>query len=86
MSTAVPSTQAGMCLSSPHKKIHPLKKMRLGIFKVSGNPLLVEACRENLQISSSLLGEIQPKNNIGRISRNGCYVVSKGTLINLIPI
>lgn len=76
-----------LCLTLPYKKtLHPLKKMRLGIFKVSGVLSLIKEYQGKLQTSSCLHGENQPKNSIGRMLESGCHFVSKGKLISLIPV
>ena len=62
---------------------HPLGKMRLGSFRVSGNPSRVEAYHRTLKTFCYLPGESPLKNDIGRISKNGCHFVTKDKLIFL---
>ena len=65
---------------------HPLKKMRLGVFRISGKSSLVKAFHDTLPISSFLHGDKVQKRNMGRLSKSGfCFVTGK-KLINLIPI
>lgn len=60
---------------SPTEK-HPLTKMRLIAFKVSGKLYDCAKYRETLQKFFCNHGEDQHINNIGRISKNGCSFVS----------
>ena len=76
------------CLSLPkdNQKRHPLTKMRLGCFKISGTPSLVREYQKILPTLSSHHGGSLPKNNIGRIYEDGCFFVIGKKLINLIPL
>lgn len=65
------------------QKRHPLRKMRLGVFRVSGNLSKVEDNQMKLKPFCYLPGENQLKNSIGRISKNGCHFVIKEKLIFL---
>lgn len=66
-----------LTLPNEPQRNHPLKKMRLGAFRVSGNPLKVEAYQKTLKPFYCLHGENPLKNNIGHILRNGCHFVIK---------
>ena len=65
---------------------HPLRKMTLGVFKISGRKSAVEAYQRTLPMLSSVPGEALLENNMGRISRNGCHFVVRNKLINLIHL
>lgn len=62
---------------------HPLRKMRLGVFQVSGQPSLVKAYQTILPNSSQILGGQAHTNSMGHISRSGCVFATKGKLIHL---
>ena len=76
------------CLTLPanRQKKHPLTKMRLGAFRVSGKRCLTEAFRDTLQTSYLPLGERAQRNSMGRIFSDGCVFVSEKRLIRLIPM
>ncbi|VDI48245.1 Hypothetical predicted protein [Mytilus galloprovincialis] len=65
---------------------HQLKNMRLGVFMVSGKNCVKEAFQKTLPISSLDHGEKVHKNNMGHISKSGCFFVTKKRLINLIHL
>ena len=65
---------------------HPLRKMTLSDFKISGRKSAVEAYQRTLPVLSSVPGEALLENNMGRISRNGCHFVVRNKLINLIHL
>ena len=67
---------------NPQKR-HPLRKMRLGVFRVSGKPSKIEDYRRKLKPFFSHHGETQLKNSIGHILKNGCHFVTSGKLIFL---
>ena len=75
-----------LILPSNRQKKHPLTKMRLGAFRVSGKRCLTEAFRDTLQTSYSTLGERAQRNSMGRIFSDGCVFVSEKSLIRLIPM
>lgn len=57
---------------------HPLKKMSLCAFKVSGKSWQAREFHQMLPISSCHLGDLAHRNNImGRMCQNGCYFVVK---------
>lgn len=64
-------------LSLPHKpnKQYPLQKMRLGVFQLSGNPSKCKEFQNRLETSSSTPGEIQLKNSMTSILKNGLITV-----------
>lgn len=59
-----------LTLPNEPQRNHPLKKMRLGAFRVSGNPLKVEAYQKTLKPFYCLHGENPLKNNIGHTRVN----------------
>ena len=63
----------------PHKpeRKHPLTKMRLGVFQLSGKPWNVERYREKLRKSLSTPGETLLRNNITVTSNSGFFFVDK---------
>jgi hypothetical protein len=67
---------------SPHIK-HPLKKMILGVFRLSGKFWKIQDYHKKLQTLSFHPGELQHKDNIGRISQNGVHFVVNDKLIYL---
>ena len=73
------------CLNLPKnsQKRHPLTKMRLGVFKISGISSLVKEFQKTLQTLSYHHGGRLPKNNIGRMYADGCHFVIGNRLINL---
>lgn len=70
----------------PDKRLHRLKKMHLGAFRVSGKSCVSKDYRRKLLTLSSLPGEMEPKNNTKAIWQSGCTFVVLGKLIHLIPI
>ena len=68
--------------SDPSRQ-HPLKKMQLAVFPLSGQDLTVLAYQQTLQTFYMTHGEIPQKSNRGVISRNGCNFVLKDKLIHL---
>ena len=76
-----------LCLTLPNKEEkHPLKKMRLGVFKVSGKPYLCKEFRQTLPTSFYHRGDFPRRNSMGHISKDGCSFVIEKKLISLIPI
>lgn len=55
---------------------HPLKKLKLGAFVLSGNISKVLDYQATLAVSSCSLGESLPLNSMGHISGNGCCFVT----------
>ena len=68
----------------PEKK-HPLKKMRLALFPISGRRSNLEAFQKKLNRLSSVRGENQPGNNMKHILSNG-FITVKGNMIPLTPL
>lgn len=66
-------------LSLPHKpeRRHPLKKMRLGVFRLSGKHSNIKEYRKMLRMSSSHHGETLQSDNMTPILNNGCYFVDE---------
>ncbi|MEW8548280.1 MAG: reverse transcriptase domain-containing protein [Candidatus Thiodiazotropha sp.] len=67
-------------------KIHPLKKLRLGAFRVSGSHWKAEAFRASLPPSSLSHGGNQLKNSMTAISNSGWNLQIQGRQIQLIPL
>ena len=82
----LPNKQKLLHLPNDPEKIHPIPKMRLGVFRVSGNRSRVDDYQMTLSRYSFPRGENQLKNNIGHITKNGCDFVTKGKLMCLIPM
>ena len=74
-------------LSLPHKPeyLHPLKKMRLGAFRLSGKRSSAKVYHEKLRMSSSLHGETPLSDNTIVTSKGGSFFVDK-TEIQLNPL
>ena len=68
----------------PQKK-HPLRKMKLIVFPISGQPLMIKAFQSKLKNSSSNPGVVLRGNSTQHILDNG-YIYVKGKEIPLIPI
>ncbi|XP_033759551.1 uncharacterized protein LOC117341798 [Pecten maximus] len=62
---------------------HPLQKMRLGVFLLSGNNSLVEEFHHRLPVWSSIPGKTQRRNSMGVISKNGCSFAYRDKMIHL---
>ena len=62
---------------------HPLEKMRLGVFRLSGNQLKVQTYQKTLLKLYVHHGKIPQKYNIGTITKSGCNFVVKNKLIHL---
>lgn len=74
-------------LQSPRPgKQHPLPKMRLGVFRVSGKNSFCREYQQTLPTSSSAHGEILRRNNMGHISKNGVHFAIENKLINFVPL
>ena len=74
-------------LTNPQSnQMHHLQKMRLAVFKISGLSCVREDYQKTLLTLSSRHGGEVPKNNMGHISRDGCFFVTKNRLINLIHL
>ena len=71
-------------LHLPHKpeQIHPLKKMRLAVFRLSGNPLKPKIYQQKLSTSLCNHGGNPQKLNTTHTSKNGSLSVGNG----LIPL
>ena len=72
-------------LSSPTDptKSHPIKNLRLAVFRLSGRSSDIQEYQNTLPILSYPHGKYQPKSNIGCISLDGCNFVVKGRQIRL---
>ena len=74
-------------LSLPHKPeyLHPLKKMRLGVFRLSGKRSNAKVYHEKPRMSPSLHGETPLSDNTIVTSKAGSFIVDK-TEIQLNPL
>lgn len=66
-----------------NQEAHPLQNMTLGVFRVSGKNSAVAAFQKTLPTSLSVLGDHQPVNSMGHITKNGCYFAVKNKLITI---
>ncbi|KAK3106325.1 hypothetical protein FSP39_017740 [Pinctada imbricata] len=82
----IPRRKDTLIMPTKAGKAHPLDKMYLGCFRLSGDSLKIQRYQEMLSKQSVLPGEIQRKNNIGCISKDGCYFVTNSRLIHLIHL
>ena len=78
----LPPVSQILTLKGQENSHHPLTKMTLGVFRISGNTSRVQVYQSTLSPLSYHHGEIQLKNNMGRISRNGVTFVIGQRLIN----
>ena len=69
-------------LKHPEGQQHKLQKMTLCAFKVSGKNCAVKDFQKTLPTLSCHPGEKELKNNMGVISKSGCYFVVKVRLIH----
>lgn len=69
--------QTNSSLYLPHKpgKVHPIQKMCLGVFPISGQPSNVEEYQNKHVKSSYAPGEIRQRSSITHIFRSGCHSV-----------
>lgn len=74
-------------LQLPHRpeRKHPLKKMKLAAFPISGQSYKVKEYQRKLQISSLNHGEQVHKNSMIHTSNHGCFFV-RGRIIPLLQI
>ena len=79
----LPKTETLLKLPKDPGRQHPLTKMKMGAFSLSGNACIVENYQQTLSILSVGLGGTQQRDNIGVINRNGCSFVVKNRLIHL---
>ena len=78
----LPVIQKLMTLPFQKSKKHPLlQKLYLTVFKLLGNRLQTKAYQNPLSTSFCTHGEIQQRNNIRLISKDGCVFVLKNRLI-----
>ncbi|MES9882674.1 MAG: reverse transcriptase domain-containing protein [Sedimenticola sp.] len=82
----LPKTDECLVLPQDKKRQHPLRKMRLGVFKVSGKHCLVRDFQRHLPKSFCHPGGPIQRNSMGRISASGCYFVTGKNVIYLIPM
>ena len=70
-------------MPTDQNRIHPVRKLKLGAFVLSGNTSRVQDYHKTLLTSSCNPGENPPYYNMGHISKNGCYFVTGRKLICL---
>ena len=74
----LPPVSEILFLQGQKNVLHPLQKMTLGVFRISGNVCKVQAFQKTLPQSFCHPGEAIRKNNMGRILRNGVsFVIGK---------
>ncbi|XP_062609256.1 uncharacterized protein LOC134271003 [Saccostrea cucullata] len=79
----LPKTETLLNLPKDPKRRHPLTKMKIAAFSLSGNACSVENYQEKLSILSADHGGNPQKDNIGVISKSGCSFVVKNRVIHL---
>ena len=76
--------RSGNLLMQPNtNKSHSLKKMSLGVFRVSGKKCVTRAFQVTLPTLSYLHGDKARKSNMGLISRSGCDFVVNRRLLHM---
>lgn len=86
MTVTIPSIlpKSKHLLTQPNTQMtHPLNKMSLGVFKVSGKKCATRVFHRSLPESLCRPGDRVHRNNMGHISRSGCDFVVKGKLLHL---
>lgn len=73
----LPNNPDVLRLQSQPEKMHPISKIRPGVFRVSGNRLKKEAYQTMLSKYSSPRGGNQQRNSIGHFNKNGCFFSAK---------
>jgi hypothetical protein len=71
-----------LSLPQDSTKIHPVKKLKLGAFILSGRISKIEAYQTQLSTSSSSHGNNLLLSNMGHISESGCCFVSNHKMIS----
>ena len=79
----LPRREGTLVMPTDNTRTHPLRKMWLGCFRLSGNNSRVREYRKTLSQQSTLRGEKQQKDSIGLISRDGCLFAIGSKLIHL---
>lgn len=82
----LPKTEHLLKLPKDPKRQHPLTKMKMGAFSLSGNAYMVESYQQTLSTLSADHGGNPQKDSIGVINRNGCNFVVKNRVIHLMQI
>lgn len=72
-----------LILPQDSQRLHPLQKMRLGAFRLSGNVSHVQAYQRKQPQLSWNHGDLLHQNSIGHISKNGCSFHVNNVLIHL---
>ena len=78
----LPQTSKLLYLPQDPDRQHPLRKMRLGAFRLSGMPWHVQAYMDKQQILSLIPGGHLQQNSIGVISKSGCSFQIQDKLIH----
>lgn len=81
----LPDPQKILSLSHQPNKTHPLRKMRLAYFPISGKRSKVKEFQKTLKLSSLTLGDHQQENSTEHILNNG-FIFAMGKQIPLIRI
>ena len=81
----IPSQRSQPLLTQPTnpQMKHPLKKLILGVFRLSLKLWKIQDCHKKLQPLSFYPGELQHKDNIASISQNGVHFAVNDKLIYL---
>ena len=82
----IPKNKNTLIMPTDEKRVHHLKKLRLGCFRLSGNFSKTKTYRRKLSIQSPAPGDQLHENNIGHISKNGCVFVVESRQIHLIHL
>lgn len=65
------------------RKSHPMRKVSLGVFRVSGKKYATKAFHQSLPTLFCPPGDLARRNSMGHISRSGCDFVVKGQLLHM---
>ncbi|KAK3100452.1 hypothetical protein FSP39_020111 [Pinctada imbricata] len=79
----LPRSSKTLLMPTNMSRQHPLKKMYLGCFRLSGNCWRAKEYRMKLSTQLPAHGANQPESSIGHISKNGCHFVIGTRVIHL---
>ena len=82
----VPKTPTTLLMPTDKNRHHPLTKMYLGCFRLSGNCYKVAEYQRTLSTQLPIPGGSRQDGNIGHISKNGCFFVTGTKVIHLIHL
>jgi len=83
----LPKSKEILVLPQEPDRVHSLwNKLKLTLFKLSGNPSKVKDFQQKLQPSLGKLGEKGLRDNIGLITRNGCFFVINEKLVHCLHL